>query len=230
VGLYLYGSLAGGDFNPDTSDVDFIVVTVNELGDGQVEALAALHARLYASGLKWAEKLEGSYIPREALRRYVPMDTPRPTLNEGQFYLATHGFDWVIQRHVMREQGVAMAGPPLADMIDPVRPGDLRQAVRALLLEWWSPMVQETSRLRESEYQSYAILSMCRALHALRHGVIVSKPAAARWAQEELGGQWAKVIERALAWRRGMEMDDLEETVELIRYTIECSRTAAVDN
>jgi hypothetical protein len=42
---------------------------------------------------------------------------------------------------------------------------------------------------------------MCRTLHALAHGTIVSKPAAARWAMDALGGQWTALIERALAWR-----------------------------
>lgn len=27
VGMYLYGSLAGGDFNPQRSDIDFVIVT-----------------------------------------------------------------------------------------------------------------------------------------------------------------------------------------------------------
>jgi predicted nucleotidyltransferase len=30
-GLYLYGSLAGGDFDPERSDIDFLVVTDGEL-------------------------------------------------------------------------------------------------------------------------------------------------------------------------------------------------------
>ncbi len=33
IGLYLYGSLASGDFNPQTSDVDFLVVTDTDLTD-----------------------------------------------------------------------------------------------------------------------------------------------------------------------------------------------------
>ena len=31
VGLYLHGSLAGGDFDPGHSDIDFLVVTTEEL-------------------------------------------------------------------------------------------------------------------------------------------------------------------------------------------------------
>lgn len=34
-----------------------------------------------------------------------------------------------------------------------------------------------------------AILTMCRVLHTLEHGTIVSKPVAARWAQAKLGGK-----------------------------------------
>ena len=31
VGMYLYGSLSSGDFNPETSDIDFLVVTTDFL-------------------------------------------------------------------------------------------------------------------------------------------------------------------------------------------------------
>ena len=39
VGLYLYDSLAGGDFCPERSDIDFVVATADVLPD---EAVAAL--------------------------------------------------------------------------------------------------------------------------------------------------------------------------------------------
>src|SRR5437763_12166877 len=86
VGMYLYGSLASGDFNPETSDIDFVVVTAAEPPADAIVALASMHARYAASEAKWARKLEGSYIPAKALRRFVLDDIPRPTLNEGQIY------------------------------------------------------------------------------------------------------------------------------------------------
>src|SRR5687768_72198 len=33
LGMYLYGSLSSGDFNPETSDVDFLVVTKEVLSE-----------------------------------------------------------------------------------------------------------------------------------------------------------------------------------------------------
>jgi len=56
------GGTGKGDFDPERSDIDFVVVTADELSDEIVSALEAMHARLAASGLKWARKLEGSYL------------------------------------------------------------------------------------------------------------------------------------------------------------------------
>jgi predicted nucleotidyltransferase len=112
VGLYLYGSLATGDFDQDRSDIDFVVVTASELPASLIPALEEMHIRLAENGSKWAAKLEGSYIPRQALRQYNPADPPRPQFNEGRFYLGRHESDWIIQRHLLREHGVAVAGPP----------------------------------------------------------------------------------------------------------------------
>lgn len=226
VGMYLYGSLAGGDFNPETSDVDFLVVTAGEVSDEMVSALQALHLRLAASGSKWAARLEGSYITQLALRRYDPVDGPFPCINEGEFYLARHGSDWIIQRHVLREHGVTLAGPAPRTLIDPVEPDDLRRAVLELLRGWWAPMLRDPARLRRPGHQAHAVLTMCRALHALAHGTIVSKPAAAHWAQPTLGEPWATLIAHAVTQRHDTQPDDLSETLDFIRYTLERSRQA----
>jgi hypothetical protein len=221
VGLYLYGSLASGNFNPATSDVDFLVVTTDEIPSALVPALEAMHARLAAGVNKWAQKLEGRYLPLPALRRLNPADPPRPCLNEGQFYLGRQESDWIIQRHILREQGVAVAGPSLQAWIDPVRPDDLRQAVAGILREWWLPLIESSDpRLRRSDYQAHAVLTMCRALHTLKFGAVVSKPAAARWAQAALGEPWPALIERALGWRPGEAFREMDATLALVRYTL----------
>ena len=222
IGMYVYGSLASGDFNPQRSDIDFLVVTADELPDEMLAALGAMHARITASGLKWATRIEGDYIPQSALQRYDPTHAQYPHLGmDGHFDVEQHGSDGVIQRYLIREQGIALAGPAPRNLIDPVQPSDLRQAALGILLEWWAPMLRDPTRLHSSEYQAYAILTMCRALYTLQHGAVVSKSVAARWAQEALGEQWATLIQRALAWRHDVHLDSLDETLDFIRYTLE---------
>jgi hypothetical protein len=225
VGLYVHGSLAGGDFDPQRSDIDFVVVTADELPSEMLPALEAMHARITASGLRWATKLEGPYIPQQALRRYDPTYAQHPSIGVGgHFSVDQHGSDWIIQRHVIREQGIAIAGPAPRTLIDPVLPNDLRRAVLATLREWWSPQLQDPARLYSREYQAYAVLTMCRAFYTLQHGTVVPKPIAARWAQEALGKHWAALIGRALAWPHDAGSDDVNETLDLIQYTLERSQ------
>ena len=223
IGMYVHGSLASGDFDPQRSgDIDFVVVTADELPDEMLPALEAMHARITASGLKWATRLEGDYIPQPALRRYDPFHARYPHLGvDGHFDVEQHDSDGVIQRYTIREHGVVVAGPAPQTLIDPVQPNDLRRAALAILREWWSPQLHDPARLHSSEYQAYAILTMCRALYTLQHGIVVSKPVAARWAQEALGEPWAALIERALVWRHGAPLDNLNETLDFIRYTLE---------
>jgi len=102
-----------------------------------------------------------------------------------------------------------------------VSPNDLRRAAAGILREWWLPQLGDHTRLRSSEYRVYAVLTMCRSLYTMWHGEVASKPVAARWAQTAFGGQWAALIEAALAWRHDMPFAYLDETLGLIRFTLE---------
>jgi hypothetical protein len=105
--------------------------------------------------------------------------------------------------------------------IDPIQPDELRQAVAGILREWWLPLIESSDpRLLRSDYQAHAVLTMCRALHTLEFGAVVSKPAAARWAQAALGEPWRALIERALGWRSGEAFRELDATLAFVRYTL----------
>jgi len=223
IGLYLYGSLSSGDFDLQSSDIDFAVVTDSLLPDQTISALETMHREIWASGLKWGSKLEGSYLPKSLMRCHDPAGPACPTVNEGAFYLDQRGSDWIIQRHVIREYGLVLAGPDPKTLIDPVSAADIRQAVLGVLGEWWFPMLENPTWLSQhgSEYHAFAVITMCRALHAYRYGTIVSKPKAARWAQAELGKPWQILIENALKAQAGEQPGFLEESLSFIRFAKE---------
>jgi hypothetical protein len=220
IGMYLYGSLASGDFDPKSSDVDFVVITEGILPDEAISKLEGMQKQIWSSGLKWTAKLEGAYIPKDLIRRHDPNGRPCPTVNEGQFYVGHLGSDWIIQRHVIRECGAVLEGINPKLLIDPVSPDEIRQAVMGALDEWWFPMLDHPNWLsdRGSEYHAFAVLTMCRSLHALKHGSIVSKPTASHWAQTEFC-EWSSLIQKALISQHGGNEPFLDEALDFIRFT-----------
>ena len=224
VGMYLYGSLSSGDFNPKTSDIDFLVVTTDVLSDEMITELESMHNQTWATGLKRAGKLEGAYIPKTLIRRHEPNGVACPTVNEGRFYVAGLGSDWIIQRHVVHEYGVVIEGPDPKTLIDYVSPDEIRSAVMGIMHEWWFPMLDDPSWLRdhESVYRAFAVITMCRVLHALEHGTIVSKPKATQWARPKLGNSWSQVIDKAVGVSEHREDDlTLDETLAFIQFARE---------
>ncbi len=57
-GMYLSGSLALGDFDPRSSDLDLVVVTGDALSYELFVALREMHARFDTSGSPWAAKVD----------------------------------------------------------------------------------------------------------------------------------------------------------------------------
>lgn len=220
VGFYLYGSLSLGDFDPASSDVDFLVVTSEELPASVLEQLRAMHAEIAASGLEYATRLEGSYIPREALRRYDPGNASHPTTGtDWPFQVAFHGSNWVLERSIVREKGVVVWGPSPQNLIDPVSPQQLRAAVCEQLRTFWQAQLDGPEWLRPRYEQAFAVLTLCRALYTLQHGALCSKPRAAAWARDAYP-YWRPIIERSLAWRSQHEPDDLSETLAFLREAL----------
>ena len=98
VGMYLFGSLANGDFDQH-SDVDVLVVTKDEIKDDIFSSLQAMHAQLANIDLPWNTQLEVSYIPQKALRRFDPADKLHPQLDRGSgetLHWMAHESDGVI--------------------------------------------------------------------------------------------------------------------------------------
>lgn len=119
--------------------------------------------------------------------------------------------------------GIVIEGPPIQTFISPINLGDIKDATLSILTDWWLPMLYDTTRLKSSEYQAYAVLTMCRILYTLKHGSIVSKPVAATWVKKEFSNQWKELVEQALSWREGKILDGIDETMNFIRFTQEYS-------
>ena len=220
IGLYLGGSLALGDFNPQRSDIDFVAVTFDELPPEMIAALQAMHIRLWATGTKWGRRLDGSYVPQQVFRHWTADHTPCPFV-EGDGFTVTQQGSALIQRHIIHQYGVVVAGPSPQGLLDPVGAKELRGGLQEMLETRWRPLLDDPAWVQQSEMQPFAILTMCRTLYTLEHGVVASKPVAARWCKQAIGKQWTELIEWALAWPHDMESSHLAATLSFIRYALD---------
>ncbi len=223
TGMYLDGSLVNGDFDQD-SDIDFVVVTENEISEDVFVALREMHARLSALDTIWAIQLEGSYISRRALRRYDSQHTLYPNIERGQgerLKLTQHGQPWDVHRWVLREKGLALAGPDPCTLIDPVQADQLRAAMAPALSGWAASLLADPSQITHRGYQSYIVLTLCRILYTLYTGTVGSKRTAAAWAGKTLGEEWRPLIEDAWDGRHNggpLTQEAVEGTLRFIRF------------
>jgi hypothetical protein len=118
--------------------------------------------------------------------------------------------------YAVREQGVALFGPPAEALIAPITREEFAACVRDYVVE----LGDRTTELSDRKHQAYAILTMCRALRLQMTGERASKKQAALWAQEELS-QWSGLIQSALTWReawREQRTDHSATGAETVRF------------
>jgi hypothetical protein len=208
VGLYLYGSLVTGDFDPEISDVDLLAVVSSDIDDAQFERLRTMHDDLEARNPAWKGRVEVQYVSTHALQTCKTESSQIAAISPGEpFHLKEAGREWLINWYIVRERGRALYGMDPKMHIPPITKQEYLQVIREharMWLEWAGPGDQYA--------QSYAILTMCRALYATQHGEQVSKREAACWVQDQFP-EWAWLTRKALAWRRGEQHQESEQQV-----------------
>ena len=203
VGMYLDGSLASGDFDYETSDIDFVVATAVSVTPPQFDQLVNMHKQIGKLDTKWSIELEGAYIPVDALRRYDTDNATHPYIDRGASNLRWEhlAVDWAIHYYVLNKHGITLIGPSIQTLVEPVSKATLQQAVSDLLDIWWVPMIDDDAKLRHDGYRCYAIMTMCRMLYTAQMGDVTSKAKAARWVLEAQDARWHPLAQAALNWQ-----------------------------
>jgi predicted nucleotidyltransferase len=233
VGAYLVGSLATGDFDLD-SDVDFLIVTNNELSAAEVLSLQALHIQIHDLGCYPAEHLEGSYISKYLLNRPDLVGVqPLWFVDNGSTSLerSVHDNQWHV-RWVLRECGIGLTGPDPKALVQPVSTEALRCEMLAAIGKLRTHFLAETDGplgwFNTRFGQSFTVLTCCRMLHTLQSAAVRSKLSAVKWAQRSLDPEWQELIRQAWTERKGVrfcvkvrqlaDRELLRETADFIAY------------
>jgi hypothetical protein len=204
VGLYPLGSLAIGDFDL-TSDVDFLIVTEDELGLRDVDRIQQAHAQLIARDSRWVRHLEYSFFPLQKLSEKSSPYGPggRDHAAARQLWYVPNGAaaversdhdNTLVTRWTLRSRSKAVLGPEPADFAPEVTAAELRREIRHSMLGW-KDLLTPDSPFNNRFHQVFFVLNNCRALQDLHQGEITSKRDGVRWGKQHLDAEWHDLID-----------------------------------
>jgi len=236
VAFFLQGSFAAGGFDRH-SDVDWLAVVEDEPSGTQVDALQAMHERIYGLPSAWAQHLEGSYFPKQVLRSCSQRGQQLWYLDNGARSLVrSEHCNTAVVRWTVREHGIALAGPEPAALVEPIPDAVLRREVFETMRDWGQEILENPGHFDNRFYQSFIVLSYCRMLQTLHTGRIESKRAGAEWAKKHLDPSWAGLIDRTWAGRPIPEVsvrtpadpEDFRSTMEFVRHIVALSQLVEI--
>jgi predicted nucleotidyltransferase len=182
LGVYLYGSAVAGGLRW-RSDLDILVVVDRVPDDAERRALVrALLPVARRAGLRPDDRwIELTVVVRSDVVpwRYPPVQAFQYGEWEREQYLA--GFvpaprpepDLAVLLSTATAGGIALAGPPVAALLVPVPPADLRRAMVDLIPRLDGDLESDTANV---------LLTMARVWATLETGEILPKDEAATWA------------------------------------------------
>jgi len=192
VGIYLHGSIVFDCFNPESSDIDFIVVINDKMNhDIQKQLINKL------------TELEG-FAPQKGFEMSVVLkkhclDFTYPTPYElhfsndclNDYSNNDYKTDKDLAAHftIIKACGQVLYGQPISDVF-----GDVKN-------EYYVDSIYydiENAEKDIIEYPTYIVLNLCRVLAYLKDGKILSKRQGGLWGLAHLPETYKAIIENAL--------------------------------
>ncbi len=203
VGVYLHGSAAFGCFNPDKSDIDFIVVTDTEPDFEQKRKIISFFLEI--DSITPAKGLEMSVVLKEHCQNFV---YPTPyCLHFSNYHKEKYIQD--MDGHIQKLQGTDKDLAAHFTVINAVGIAlygeDVSSVFSAVPMEYYKDsIINDISDATEEIEQNpvYFILNLCRVYAYLKDNKILSKEQGGLWGVENLP-TYRPVIEMAVKSYRG---------------------------
>lgn len=197
IGIYLHGSLAMNCFNPNISDIDFLVIVKNPLTFEDKRSLIDILLELSKNGPR--KGLEMSVLLEKDVKNFK-YPTPyilhysnayKATYESNHNYLCENGEDPDLAAHITitRARGICIYGKPIENIFSPVPRKDYLKSI-------YFDIANSRKEILESPI--YTILNLCRVLYYIKEDVICSKKEGGQWACANLPKEYINIVEKSL--------------------------------
>jgi predicted nucleotidyltransferase len=199
VGIYLYGSLAMGCFNPKSSDIDTVLVVRKGLSKVQRKKIIE-----YLEGVGSKNKrIELSIVREDVVRnpRY-PMMVDLHFEYWGDVFEDEKDKEILSNLYTTKERGFCVWGAPIGDVFSEI-PAEyhLRSVVEDL--EHTRKYLHDSPELVGYDPAVYWVLGSCRILAFIREGKVLSKLEGGQWGLANLPEEYHDMVKQALSYYQG---------------------------
>jgi predicted nucleotidyltransferase len=223
VGVYLHGSLAMHCFNPETSDVDLLVVVKRELTDDLrkniISKLLICEAESYEEKIIGRPHVMEMSIVLECYLENFVYPTPfelhyfhQRYLMDEKYICGGEGFtDPDLAGHIVvtYHRGITLYGCEIKHVFRPINScyyiesiyNDIKEAPQGI-----------------ADNPIYYTLNLCRVLHYLQDGQVSSKREGGEWALTHLPQEFKKVVNDCLNRYNGLANDEKAGEREFVSF------------
>lgn len=213
TGVYLYGSLCLGGFDPRSSDIDLLVLTPRVLSASEIDKLRGLHASL-GTGAPLAHSLEIAYVPLPYAMPGQPSDMAYPVVRDGSFLAADVGDVNAVTWWQIHHLGLVLHGPHPASLALPVSWEAVEAAMHHNLFTYWPARAAAPGRFLDEYWVQFAVTTLCRILTTLEEQRIEAKDEAVeRWALN-LPPRWQHLLRETRRIRHALDRPSIYSAPE----------------
>lgn len=206
AGVYLHGSAVMGCFNPDKSDLDFIIAVKNPMSGPSKRAYMDMVVTLNALGP--AKGIEMSVVLTDVCKPFV---YPTPfelhfsaghlewyTKDPDGYIREMNGTDKDLAAHftIINRRGRCLFGAPIGEVFAEVPAGDYTDSILYDV---------ENAAEEITLYPMYLTLNLARVLAYKEEGLVLSKKEGGEWAIKNLPAEYRPIITDALRDYSGNE-------------------------
>lgn len=205
IGIYVHGSIAMNCFNPDSSDVDFLVIVKDKLDTDTKKKIIKLLLGL--SEFTPTNRIEMSVVRQDALKNF---EYPTPfelhySIEWKQDYEAgkidytkeDKDPDLAAYLVIIKERGMCLTGKSISKVFFEVpKKYYLKSIIRDS--EWSLSNILKGPDVGTCAVPVYGVLNLCRVFAFIDGGIITSKSEGGRWGLKNLPQEYKSIIQQAL--------------------------------
>lgn len=160
IGFYISGSSTMGVWDPQKSDIDFMVITKNPLNEKESADIKKLHETLAESDL--GKKLEGDYVDLELLQQKT-FEKITHSVKNGEFTTYVPCPISADNILCLIQYGRCIQGEPIEKLSLSVTDAELSGAVYSMLIE----DIQEIDETDDFQTLYYILINSLRCIYTL---------------------------------------------------------------